>query len=324
MMGMTDFQNIETDKSSSNYMQPIPQGSWRNTAIDSTEMIFGIIFAVECALKVIGMGFVMEPGSYLRDPWNCLDFAVVVTSAIDLIAGAGAGLSGLRTLRILRPLKSVNKVPGLQVLVISLLRSMSKLMSVIMLLCFIFAVFGVLGVQLFSGRLNARCRLTPYPVTLDWRPWLDYADYKCIDHPNPEDLNFMLTIDRPAWTKDSSVWAQPRKCYWPLDEEDTRVCTPESGSGVYQCYHGQELSNRERQALNSAGVSNTSDWRWCGSNFDALGNLRFKSAEFYSPSFDNELKYLDRQDIAEWDTYIEDINWGYTKFDNFGYAVDHL
>ena len=93
------------------------------------------------------------------------------------------------------------------------------------------------------------------------------------------------------------------------------------GSGVYRCHHGQELSRSKRQALSAAGVSNTSDWRWCGSNFDALGNLRFKSAEFYSPSFDNELKYLDRQDIAEWDTYIEDINWGYTKFDNFGYAV---
>ena len=69
------------------------------------------------------------------------------------------------------------------------------------------------------------------------------------------------------------------------------------------------------------GRSNTSDWRWCGSNTDALGNLRFQVGRFYSPSFDNELKYLDRQDIAEWDTYIEDINWGYTKFDNFGYAV---
>ena len=77
-------------------MQPIPQGSWRNTAIDSTEMMFGIIFAVECALKVIGMEFVMEPGSYLRDPWNCLDFTVVVTSAIDLIGGGGAGLARVK------------------------------------------------------------------------------------------------------------------------------------------------------------------------------------------------------------------------------------
>ena len=30
-------------------------------------------------------------------------------------------------------------------------------------------------------------------------------------------------VDRPAWTKDTSVWAKPRACFWPLDEEDARL-----------------------------------------------------------------------------------------------------
>ena len=36
----------------------------------------------ECLIKIFGMGFVMEKGTYLRDYWNIIDFIVVVTSFI--------------------------------------------------------------------------------------------------------------------------------------------------------------------------------------------------------------------------------------------------
>lgn len=38
---------------------------------------FLIIYTIELILKVIALGFVMEKNSYLRDPWNILDFIVV-------------------------------------------------------------------------------------------------------------------------------------------------------------------------------------------------------------------------------------------------------
>ena len=53
-----------------------------NQFINQTEIYFNIAFFTECALKVIGMGFVMDPGSYLRDAWNWLDFMVVVSSLL--------------------------------------------------------------------------------------------------------------------------------------------------------------------------------------------------------------------------------------------------
>ena len=31
-------------------------------------------------LKILGLGFVKNEGSYLRDVWNCLDFVIVVTA----------------------------------------------------------------------------------------------------------------------------------------------------------------------------------------------------------------------------------------------------
>ncbi len=46
---------------------------------DKISRIITIIFIVEFVLKVIGLGFVTEPGTYLRDGWNKLDFVVVCT-----------------------------------------------------------------------------------------------------------------------------------------------------------------------------------------------------------------------------------------------------
>jgi hypothetical protein len=59
------------------------------------------------------MGFIWERGSYLRDPWNMIDFLVEVT-----------GCPIRRPCEhCVRPLKSLNKVPGLQALVVAMLRA---------------------------------------------------------------------------------------------------------------------------------------------------------------------------------------------------------
>ena len=307
-MGFTDYSHVNMDTSSSEYLQPTSEGSWRNRLIERTDVFFTVAFAVECGLKIVAMGFVWGQGSYLRDPWNKLDFTVVASSMLTDVPGM-PDASGLRTLRILRPLRSVNKIPELRTLVVAMLKSIPKLASVVMLLSFIFAVFGILGIQLFSGRLHSRCRLTPFPVTLAWQPGLNYTEHKCLDVDEPASFNFMSINDRPSWTKSSSMWAEPRDCWWPLDEEDARFCSYERGYGSYECYHGQDLNDDE--------PADESAWRWCGSNFDALGNLRFKSNTFFSP----EGLELSSEDLRVWDTHIEDLNWGLTNFDNIGYAA---
>lgn len=37
------------------------------------------------ALKILGYGFLFNKGAYLRDPWNVLDFAIVVSGYISII-----------------------------------------------------------------------------------------------------------------------------------------------------------------------------------------------------------------------------------------------
>lgn len=39
--------------------------------------IFLTFYTSEMMIKIIGLGFIFNKGSYLRDPWNILDFVIV-------------------------------------------------------------------------------------------------------------------------------------------------------------------------------------------------------------------------------------------------------
>jgi hypothetical protein len=92
--------------------------------LEKTEPFFVIAFSLECILKIIGMGFIFDPGSYLRDAWNWLDFAVVVSSLLTEIPQMKS-VSGMRTLRLMRPLRSLTTMPSMKVLISTLLASVA-------------------------------------------------------------------------------------------------------------------------------------------------------------------------------------------------------
>jgi hypothetical protein len=56
-----------------------PATSVFNSIVSLSEIPFTSIFTAECVLKIFALGFVRNKGSYLREPWNVLDFAVVVS-----------------------------------------------------------------------------------------------------------------------------------------------------------------------------------------------------------------------------------------------------
>lgn len=47
--------------------------------LELTEYYFLAIFSTETFLKIIAQGFILHPGSYMRNIWNVMDFFVVVT-----------------------------------------------------------------------------------------------------------------------------------------------------------------------------------------------------------------------------------------------------
>merc|ERR1712061_927203 len=101
--------------------RPQPNGDKTELAkqLESTESYFLGIFTVETSLKILAQGFILHPGSYLRNMWNIMDFVVVVTGYITILTpepesdpnasnlinegeeDAGSGVD-LRTLRAIR------------------------------------------------------------------------------------------------------------------------------------------------------------------------------------------------------------------------------
>ena len=81
------------------------------------DTIFLILYTIEMMLKIIGLGFVINKGAYLRESWNILDFIIVVSAYLQILISSGANLSVLRSFRVLRPLKTISGIEGLRVIV---------------------------------------------------------------------------------------------------------------------------------------------------------------------------------------------------------------
>lgn len=77
----------------------------------SSRYIFLAIYTAEMVIKTISKGFILNKYTYLRNPWNWLDF-IVITSGYATIGMDVGNLAGLRTFRVLRALKTVSIMPG--------------------------------------------------------------------------------------------------------------------------------------------------------------------------------------------------------------------
>jgi hypothetical protein len=103
-MIISDYEHVD------NMNNLLSDGSIRNEVILSSEIYFTAIFTCEFLLKWAALN-IYGPNSYFYDPWNWLDFIVVVTSLIAL-APSIPSIKVLRTFRVLRPLKSLRFLPA--------------------------------------------------------------------------------------------------------------------------------------------------------------------------------------------------------------------
>ncbi|XP_076866362.1 sodium channel protein type 4 subunit alpha B isoform X2 [Brachyhypopomus gauderio] len=126
----------------------------------NAEYVFTGIYTFEALVKVFSRGFCIGDFTFLRDPWNWLDFMVIsmayTTEFVDL-----GNISALRTFRVLRALKTITVIPGLKTIVGALIQSVKKLGDVMILTVFCLSVFALIGLQLFMGMLRQKCVLMP-------------------------------------------------------------------------------------------------------------------------------------------------------------------
>ncbi|XP_014902591.1 sodium channel protein type 2 subunit alpha-like isoform X2 [Poecilia latipinna] len=120
------------------------------------EYTFTAIYTFEFVVKVLARGFCIGKFTFLRDPWNWLDFCVIVLAYVTEFADIG-NLSVLRTFRVLRTLKAISVIPGLKTIVGALFQSVKKLTDVMILTVFCLSVFALVGLQLFMGNLRNKC-----------------------------------------------------------------------------------------------------------------------------------------------------------------------
>jgi hypothetical protein len=312
-MGMTDYAVVEAEtntpagggktgfKIGSDFTTEVESGS--NTFVEALELPFLILFTIEMITKIIALGFRGSPNTYIKDGWNKLDLLVVVVGWLGLILDAidpellPINLGVLRAFRILRPLRSIARLPGLKRVISSLISSIPYLIDLVILVAFCLLIFSILGMQLFSGKMHYRCRITEFPVKLDptcnttssdnflgLNCWETYISAVLAD---PEAWRCLpdAAADVDIKDKSGSPWAIPQDCIWPFSPEDGTLCSSESNLDKHTCAVGE----------------------FCGSNYDPFGNERFISAE--TPYGFN------RMDSGTWS---EDYNWGLTQFDNIG------
>uniref|UniRef100_A0A8C5BEQ8 Sodium channel protein n=1 Tax=Gadus morhua TaxID=8049 RepID=A0A8C5BEQ8_GADMO len=182
----------------------------------TVEYVFTGIYTFEATVKVVARGFSIGPFTFLKDPWNWLDFMVISMAYLTEFVDLG-NVSALRTFRVLRALKTITVIPGLKTIVGALIQSVKKLANVMILTVFCLSVFALIGLQLFMGNLRQKCVV--------WPPL--FLNDSLVDNFNGTDNS---TFDFHQYINN------PENYYYRNNDMDPLLCGNSSDAG--QCPEG--------------------------------------------------------------------------------------
>ncbi|XP_041264391.1 sodium channel protein type 5 subunit alpha-like isoform X1 [Onychostruthus taczanowskii] len=174
------------------------------------EYTFTGIYTFESLIKILARGFCMTEFTFLRDPWNWLDFSVIVMAYITEFVDLG-NVSALRTFRVLRALKTISVISGLKTIVGALIQSVKKLADVMILTVFCLSVFALIGLQLFMGNLRHKC----------------VRDYTMFNFTNGS-----LYLDGRTWNSSEEFLSDPVNYFIKNGTEDVLLCGNSTDAGT--------------------------------------------------------------------------------------------
>ncbi|XP_010178028.1 PREDICTED: sodium channel protein type 5 subunit alpha-like isoform X2 [Mesitornis unicolor] len=174
------------------------------------EYTFTGIYTFESLIKILARGFCMTEFTFLRDPWNWLDFSVIVMAYITEFVDLG-NVSALRTFRVLRALKTISVISGLKTIVGALIQSVKKLADVMILTVFCLSVFALIGLQLFMGNLRHKCVR-------------DYTKFNS--------TNGTLYLDGRTWNTSEEFLSDPGNYFIKNGTEDVLLCGNSTDAGT--------------------------------------------------------------------------------------------
>lgn len=127
-------------------------------ALYIVDCITTTIFGLEALLKIISLGFLVNGSdSYLRNPWNQLDSAILVLSILSLTPMPDS-LKIFKIFRVLRILRLIGRNESLKVGLQALIYALPNMMNVLIIMLFFFIMFGILYVSYFKGKMYD-CRM---------------------------------------------------------------------------------------------------------------------------------------------------------------------
>ncbi|NWR70510.1 SCN5A protein, partial [Centropus unirufus] len=186
------------------------------------EYTFTGIYTFESLIKILARGFCMTEFTFLRDPWNWLDFSVIVMAYITEFVDLG-NVSALRTFRVLRALKTISVISGLKTIVGALIQSVKKLADVMILTVFCLSVFALIGLQLFMGNLRNKCVR-------------DYTKFNF--------TNGTIYLDGRMWNNSEEFISDPVNYFIKNGTDDVLLCGNSSDAGTcpegYKCFKAGE------------------------------------------------------------------------------------
>jgi hypothetical protein len=123
--------------------------STQHSVIQLIDFFTTIFFIVEAILKILTFGLLYNGKiSYLRNPWNRLDFAIVIFSIVAISPLESKNLKAFKVFRIFR---LISRNSGLQSAVKALLLGMPNIFNVTIIMLLFFLIFGVISVSQFKG-----------------------------------------------------------------------------------------------------------------------------------------------------------------------------
>ncbi|KAL5266763.1 hypothetical protein ACHWQZ_G003966 [Mnemiopsis leidyi] len=123
-----------------------------NRFIEYLEYGVTVIFCLEMILRVIDLGFVIHPGSYLRDPWNVLDAVVVLVSILRVAVKAPTVKRLTNVMLSMRSLKSINRIQKLKNVCLCLVKSVGSILNLLLIAILLTFMFSVMGVHMLEGK----------------------------------------------------------------------------------------------------------------------------------------------------------------------------
>lgn len=148
----------------------LPDGSPLVQYFTYADFAFLGIFVVECMLRMLHKGLLFTNVAYLRDPWNQLDFTVVVLDVLATVFSslglATGNFRALRSFRALRPLRTLKRAPELKAVVELFAYCIPVIINLSVCTLAFYGVFGVMSMFVFAGRfwrcaslINCLCQI---------------------------------------------------------------------------------------------------------------------------------------------------------------------